>query len=334
MIQIKKAKRSAAKIKIGMAGISGTGKTMSALLMGYGLIKAAHPGMSEPDLWEKILVIDTENKSASLYAGKRVGSMRIGEFLTIEIGAPFTAQKYMDAIQAAQDAGVEYLIIDSMSHVWNAEGGMLEMQANVAKRTGNSYTAWRDVTPLFNQLMNKILQCDMHTVMTFRSKKEYAIEEENGRKKVTAKGMGITFREGNDYETTIFFELDQNHTAYATKDRTGIFDQRYFVISPETGKEIWEWLSTAEKPVPVPKPKKVEETHEADDEPPVAEAENDGEVTLEMVDQVIKARCAGMSKEDKKAFAQSVKEITGGVANYMTVTDPAIIVKLYEAFKD
>lgn len=297
--------------------------------MGYGLIKAAHPGMGDEEIWEKILVIDTENKSASLYAGKRVGSMKIGEFMTIEISAPFTAQKYMEAIQASENAGIEYLIIDSMSHVWNAEGGMLEMQANIAKRSGNSYTAWRDVTPIFNQLMNKVLQCDMHVVMTFRSKKEYAIEEENGRKKVTAKGMGITFREGNDYETTIFFELDQNHVANATKDRTGIFDQRYFVITPETGKEIYDWLSTAEAPLP----QVTKAVPAQDEENPVIPFSEPPIVTIDMVDQVIKERCAGMDKDQKKAFAMGVKEITGGVANYMTITDQAILDKLYNAYK-
>ena len=302
--------------------------------MGYGLIKAAHPRMSDEEIWEKILVIDTENKSASLYAGKRVGSMKIGEFMTIEIGAPFTAQKYMEAIQASENAGIEYLIIDSMSHVWNAEGGMLEMQANIAKRYGNSYTAWRDVTPVFNQLMNKVLQCDMHVVMTFRSKKEYAIEEENGRKKVTAKGMGITFREGNDYETTIFFELDQNHVANATKDRTGIFDQRYFVITPETGKEIYDWLSTAEAPLPqVTKAVPVHSEEDTTDTPQDVPFSDDPEITIDMVDEVIKARCHGVTPDQKKAIAAEVKSITGGIANYKSITDQAILAALYEKFK-
>ena len=298
--------------------------------MGYGLLKAQYPDMRDDDIWEKILVIDTENKSASLYAGKRVGNIRIGEFMTIEIGAPFTAQKYMEAIQVSEDAGIEYLIVDSMSHVWNAEGGMLEMQANIAKRSGNSYTAWRDVTPVFNQLMNKILQCDMHVAMTFRSKKEYAIEEENGRKKVTAKGMGITFREGNDYETTIFFELDQNHVANATKDRTGIFDQRYFVITPETGKEIYDWLSTAETPMPeVKKATKVQNEEEC----PSIPSNEEFSITMEMVDEAIKTRCAGVTPEEKKTIAQEIKSITGGTANYRAVTDKKILNALYEKYK-
>lgn len=331
MAQIKKASRQQVKVKIGMMGISGSGKTMSALLLGYGLLKATHPEMSDPQIWEKILVVDTENQSSALYAGIGVGGTRIGEFLTIDLEAPFTVDKYIDAINTAEDAGVEFLIIDSMSHAWQSEGGLLDKQATVAKRmNGQSYQAWREITPLYNKLIDRILQCNMHVVSTYRGKKEYALEEgDNGRKKVTAKGMGAQFREGADYESTVYFEIDQNHGAIATKDRTHLFDGQYFLISPETGKQIYQWLSTAAqapavvKAAPAPAPAVVEEAPAE----PVA-SEEDIAKAIGMVDAVIKEAAKTM---DRKELSAKVKSIAG-VANYKSVKDINILRQLYAAF--
>ncbi len=83
---------------------------------------------------------------------------------------------------------MEFLIIDSLSHAWSGEGGLLDMQASIAKRSGNSYTAWRDVTPLHNRLVDKILQCPMHVAATLRTKTEYVIEEDRQRQKEPAQG--------------------------------------------------------------------------------------------------------------------------------------------------
>ena len=334
MAIIKKAKRAQVYVKIGMMGISGSGKTLSALLLGYGLVKAAHPALSDPQIWEKILVIDTENSSASLYAGLQVGVTRIGEFLTIDIDAPFTVEKYIDAISAAEENGIEFLVIDSMSHAWQAEGGLLDKQNMVARRmNGQSYQAWREVTPLYNQLIDKILQCHMHVVSTYRGKKEYALEEgANGKKQVKAKGIGAQFREGADYESTIYFEIDQDHMAFASKDRTHLFDGQMFVITADTGRQIYAWLSSADQtppeivrttaPVQVAPPAPVEIDAEAD-----AQLAN----AIAMVDNVIKAYCANVSPEEKAAVGDRIKEICG-TKNYKKVTDINTLRALYAAF--
>lgn len=338
MAIIRKAKRGAVYVKIGMMGISGSGKTLSALLMGYGLLKAAHPELSDPQIWEKILVIDTENSSASLYAGLQVGVTRVGEFLTIDVAAPFTVEKYIEAINAAEENGVEFLIIDSMSHAWQAEGGLLDKQNTVARRmNGQSYQAWREVTPLYNQLIDKILQCHMHVVSTYRGKKEYALEEgANGKKQVKAKGVGAQFREGADYEATIYFELDQDHMAFASKDRTHLFDGQYILISAETGRQIYNWLSTADQTAPevvkvttapVPAPAQGSMTE------PVPGNTVDEELirAQNMVDEVIKAYTASVSPEERAAVGDRVKAICGK-KNYKTITDLDKLRALYKEF--
>ena len=328
MIQLQKAKRTMARIRVALGGTSGSGKTMSSLLLAYGLMKAAYPELSDAELWEKICIIDTENGSASLYVNMSVGPNRIGEYYTIPMGPPYEASKYIDSIHAAEQAGIEVIIIDSLSHAWIGEGGALDKQGKIAARTGNSYTAWRDVTPEHNRLVDTMLQSSAHIIANIRAKTEYTQEKNaNGKTVVKNIGMGLQMRDGVDFEFSTVFMLDADHVANATKDRTGLFDGKFFVITPETGKEIHQWLASGapEKPA-VPEIKKAEP--EA-----VTKPEENTSVTMEMVDKAIKAKCVGASAEDKRKVAEDVKSITGGVANYLSVTDPKVLQALYDKFK-
>src|SRR5574344_2583003 len=115
------AKRSKAKLRLAIDGPSGSGKTYSALLIAYGLCGD----------WSKVAVIDTERESANLYEDLCEGSKK---YLTGQINAPFTPQKYLEAIHACEDAGVEVIIIDSLTHAWTAEGGLLDIHSDVVKR--------------------------------------------------------------------------------------------------------------------------------------------------------------------------------------------------------
>lgn len=276
--------------------------------------------MKDNDVWEKICLIDSENESGSLYVGTTVGTTRIGEYLTINLTPPFTAQRYLEAITLAEENGVGFLIIDSLSHAWSGEGGMLDMQAKASQRSGNSYTAWREITPLHNKLVDKILQSSMHVAITLRSKAEYVIEENDRGKKAPRKiGMAPVFKDGIEFETTVFFELAQDHTVCASKDRTGLFDSQYFTISPKTGELIYGWLQSApdEPAAPDQKPEPAD-----DAEPSLASA----------VDSAIKKYCDGMDNQGKKKIAEEIRGITGGVNNYQTVSDPEILQKLLERF--
>lgn len=204
----------------------------------------------------------------------------------------------------------------------------MDVQGNIAKRSGNSYTAWREVTPLHNKLVDRVLQCPMHVAVTLRTKTEYVIEDNGQGKKAPKKvGLAPVFREGIEYEFTIFFELAQDHVASATKDRTSVFDGRFFTISPETGVEIFNWLTGAP----------------ANETPPLVATSAQGELAAdesdekslpELVDQAIKTHCTHMTREEKAAVASEIKEITGGTANYRAVTDEAILRRIYEKYKE
>jgi hypothetical protein len=228
-MQIRKAERKKAKLRLGIAAPSGAGKTYSALLLAFGL-------------GGKTGLIDTEHGSGDLYAD-------LGDYDIISISAPYAVSKYLDAIKAFEEAGYNTVIIDSLSHAWAGDGGLLDKQGKAADKTGNSYTAWRQVTPDHNKLVDSMLQSPCHIIATMRSKQEYVLETgENGKQKPKKVGMAPVQREGMEYEMTVMLDVDMNHIATASKDRTRLFDGQYFKITPEHGKQLLAWLETGATP--------------------------------------------------------------------------------------
>ena len=226
-MDFRKAERRKAKLRLGITGPAGSGKTYGALLIAQGL-------------GGKTVLIDTENGSGDLYAASF--SYDIGQ-----ISAPYTVQKYLSAIHDAEKANYEIIIIDSLSHAWNGEGGLLDMQGKIAdsSRSGNSFAAWRQVTPWHNKLVDMMLTSKCHIIATMRSKTEYIqAENERGKTEIRKVGLAPVQREGMDYEFTTVFDLSVNHMATVSKDRTSIFDGQIFKISEDTGKALKIWLET------------------------------------------------------------------------------------------
>ena len=122
------AQRKRAKIRMNIASPSGFGKTYSSLLVAYGITQD----------WEKIAVIDTENDSASLYS-------HLGRYKTLRLDAPYTPDRYVQAINTCEEEGMEVIIIDSITHVWKGTGGVLEFQ----NQLGGKYQDWAKATPLY-----------------------------------------------------------------------------------------------------------------------------------------------------------------------------------------
>lgn len=245
-MQLHKGQRSKAFLKLGVSAPSGGGKTLGALMIAFGLMKEQYPNLPDAQLWEKIAIVDTENGSGELYVGSEFGNLKIGEYNAITLRPPFEADKYTQALELCQEAGIEVVVIDSTTHLWSGEGGMLEQQSAAAKRSGNSYTAWRDVTPQHNRFVNAMLQMPLHIIATMRSKQEYVQQkdEKSGRTTVQKLGMEPEQRKGMEYEFTVFFEISADHNAFGSKDRTSMFDQRTFKITPEIGKQLMQWLNS------------------------------------------------------------------------------------------
>lgn len=317
-LQFKKAQRSQAYVKVGVSAASGAGKTLGMLLMAYGMMKEKYPGKSDAFLWEKIAVIDTENGSGELYVGAHVekSNLVIGEYNVVAVESPFTADKYINAIDLCEQNGVEVGIIDSASHMWEGTGGMLDKQNAVAKRSGNSYTAWRDVTPDHNRFVEKMLQCKMHLFVTMRAKQEYVQEKDSNGKTVVRKlGMAPIQRTGMEYEFTLFLEINAEHEAFGAKDRTSIFDQRSFIITPKDGGDLMKWLNSG---APM---KEVEKTLE------IGPAESKAPV-VDLKEEVI-ALCKQLGGSGNPVLMEHLVKVAPPKGNPNSLTDTAKIKELH-----
>lgn len=320
-LQLQKAKRIQAKLKIAIGGASGSGKTLSALLMAYGLVKAEHPDWSDDQVWDRIAVLDTENSSASLYVGKRVGPTVIGSYNVIDITPPFEEQTLIDALSVCEQAQIECAIIDSASAFWM---DALETQGKIAERTKSNFSAWKPVKNDQNKMMQAILQCRMHVISNYRAKIEYTQDVENGKKVVKSLGMGIIAEGNTSYEYTTMFMLDDKHEANATKDRTGIFDGQYFVITADTGRKLYQWMAEGEvAPPPAPVLQKAETA-------PI-EPDEQLQKAIGLVDALIKEKLK--NAELKPQVLELVVSIIGD-KNYKKCADINKLRELYSKLKD
>jgi hypothetical protein len=235
-ISIRKARRSATKLRILLTSPSGGGKTFGALLLAKGL-------------GGRTVVIDTEEGSSDLYD-------ELHEFDVIDLKPPFTPERYVEAISAAEAAGYEVIVVDSVTHCWSGKGGCLELVDDIAKAQfrGNTWSAFSVITPRWRAFVDAILRSSAHIICTGRSKTETAQVEDHGKKKVAKLGMKLEARDGLEYEfTTVLDLVHDGHYATVSKDRTGIFSGDPKPITVETGKRLAEWLAGAE-PAPAPKP--------------------------------------------------------------------------------
>ncbi|MBQ9433857.1 MAG: AAA family ATPase [Synergistaceae bacterium] len=229
----RKAERRKAKLRLALTGPAGSGKTFGALILAQGL-------------GGRIAMIDTENGSGDLYAN-------MCDYDVETLAAPYTVQKYLSAIYEAEKAGYDVLIIDSLSHAWSGEGGILDAhnQLTEKSKSGNSYAAWGKIMPMHTRLLEAITASKCHVVATMRSKTDYAqLQNERGRTEIRKVGLAPVQRDGVDYEFTVVFDLGMDHTVTVSKDRTGLFDSQTFTITQETGKILNNWLNSGSEAIP------------------------------------------------------------------------------------
>jgi hypothetical protein len=227
-MELKKATRKQVKLRLNISAPAGAGKTYSALRMAYGLCGD----------WTKIAVVDTENGSASLYSN-------LGEFNAIDMTAPFTPEKYTEAINMCVAAGMEVIILDSTTHEWNCILEENELLAQ-AKFRGNTWSAWSVTTPRHDKFLQSVLQCPCHVITCTRSKMDTVLVDNNGRKEVKKLGLKDQQREGWEYELTVSLNIDRDtHMAIPSKDRTNLFEGKNpFLITEETGALIKDWCNS------------------------------------------------------------------------------------------
>jgi len=252
-----RATKAASKLRMAVAGPSGSGKTFTALKLATYIAQA---------VGGRAAAIDTERGSMSKYAD-------LFDFDVLELGqdprdpTPFHPDRYIQAIAVAVQHGYAALVIDSLSHAWFGKGGLLEMVDAIAKRSksGNSFQAWGDVTPVHNAFVDAILSAPLHIIATMRSKTKYVIETNDRGRSVPRKvGLEPVQRDNLEYEFDLAGEMDMENTLLIQKSRCSQLAGQVIQKPDErVAQTLLVWLEAGRPPVqpvhqtPVPRPAEV-----------------------------------------------------------------------------
>ncbi|PGC93940.1 AAA family ATPase [Bacillus toyonensis] len=240
MFQVTEAQREKMKAVIGFIGCSGSGKTAGALLTAYGMMREAYLDIPEEEVWKKIGVIDTEHNRAKLHVGLVYEGTKIGSFLHIDFPPPYTTERYNAAVGTMKQAGVEVIIIDSLSHNWQGEGGIVETHSGMS---GNSFQNWGKLVPETTKLIKTLTQNDVHILTTLRTKTEYVVEQDaNGRMAPRKVGTKPVQKDEMEYEFMLNFVIDIEHVASTSKDNTQLFEGHPQKITADVGRKLYQWL--------------------------------------------------------------------------------------------
>lgn len=230
---IEKADRSKSKVCIALAGESGTGKTLSSIRLARGLV--GENG--------KIGYIDTEQHRASLYAGY------YGGFDVINLEPPFSPDRYEEAVKTFKDAGYDCVVIDSMSHEWEGDGGVLDMADNQTYASGKPMVGldkWCKPKIAHRKMMNFIMNSGMNVIFCYRVKYNM-IEgvDDRGRKTLVKSDTPTLVREPNaNYDITVDLCLNQQKIPQVAGKCPEALEWMFGreMLTEEVGANIIEWL--------------------------------------------------------------------------------------------
>jgi hypothetical protein len=236
-VRFRKAVKHGAKLRFAVCGPSGSGKT-------YTLLQLA------TELGGPIALLDTEHGSASKYAD-------IFEFDVLELHS-YDPLRLIEIIDEAAENQYRVLCIDSLSHFWVGKDGELDKVDRAARRmqSPNSFAAWKQVTPIHNALIDKIISAPLHVLVSMRSKTEWILDRDDRGKTVPRKvGLAPVMRDGIEYEFDVCGEMDQDNTLHITKSRCPKLSGGLF---PKPGRELADvlkqWLGTDAAPDQVLQP--------------------------------------------------------------------------------
>lgn len=229
--QARKAEKRKLALKILLSGASGSGKTYSALRLATGIINKTGGD---------IYLINTEGDRGEMYGNKF-------NYNIIDLPEPRSPENYMEAIQYCVDNGASVIIIDSLSHEWN----YLNEQVN--NMPGNSFNNWGKQKPRHRKLVDFIVETKVHLIATGRGKDEYVMENDEKTKKTQIKkvGVGVQQEKDTEYEYMVTFNIAQDtNVATAMKDNSGLFTNKYDVLTEKDGEALYDWANGGEERVP------------------------------------------------------------------------------------
>lgn len=297
----KKATKEQSYLRMNLHGPSGSGKTRSALEMGIALAEFSGGRMA---------MLDTERGSASKYS-------KVCDFDVQECAGNHHPQYLIDTINDAVDGGYKVLGIDSISHFWNGNGGFLELvDKEVAKmrsggKRGDSFAAWKNLTPLYNKMVNAILGAPVHIINTMRAKQEYVkeVNERTGKTEVRKVGLAPEMRDSFIYECDIEAAIDIEHNMLIGKTRCDELDgQLFHKPGRDVATILHQWLTDGGAPTAEHRKALVQ----AEDEP-----KSDDDIAAPLLEMAEKATTA----DDIAALLKAAKDANLQGATRKTVLD-------------
>lgn len=227
---VRKAERQGARLLIQLSGVSGSGKTYTALQMAYGLANKAA---------SKVVLIDTENRRGSLYADTLPGQ---AQFNIIDFYAPFSPSRYIEAIDAAVQAGAEVIVIDSITHEWESEGGC-EWIANQTR-----FPDWKRAKAEHKRFMTYMLQSPAHIIACTRAREKVDFSDPKNPRPL---GIQPIQEKNFSFEATVSLMMhDQGRHRDVLKcpaDLQGILGVPTGYLGVGEGMELRAWVDGAVK---------------------------------------------------------------------------------------
>lgn len=232
-----KARKDQRPLKMALFGPSGGGKTYTALRIAQVFANGG-----------RVALIDTERGSASLYSDEF-------DFDTAQL-TKYSVDDYVRLVRDADNAGYDVIVIDSISHAWEAAGGILEVVENI-KKTKNykdGMRAWADVKPIENRLWDAILDARASVIVTMRAKTAYEISrDERGKTTVEKLGLAPIQRADKEYEFDVVGRME-NAELVIVKTRCKALTARpvYNQPGPEFAGILKAWLANGAEPATPP----------------------------------------------------------------------------------
>lgn len=234
-----KATKKQAKLRLALEGPAGFGKTFTALTLAG-------------QLGDRTAFVDTEAGSASKYA-------HLFSFDVIELDPPFHPDRAVEAIEAAVGGGYDTVIVDSLSHFWQGEGGLLNIVDDVArtKYRGDSHRAWKEGGEIEQRLINAILRSPIHVIGAMRTKRDYVRSTDgDGKTKIRAAGTKTIQREEFDFEFDLVGRFEVPAVLTVMKSRCDTLPPETVLDKPgvEFAAKLSAWLDSGEANAAIERP--------------------------------------------------------------------------------
>lgn len=246
MFTFRKATRENVGLIIGLIGASGSGKTYTAMRLASGICGD-----------KPFCVIDTEAGRAKHYADQF-------NFDHGDLKPPFRPDAYAEAIMAADKAGYPVIVVDSCSHEWAGDGGILDWADDeLSRMAGDDYAkrervkmaSWIKPKMAHKAMVQKLLQVRAHLILCFRAEEKVEmVKNAQGKMEIVPKKSAIGLdgwmpvcEKNMPYELTASFLLMATHPGIPHPIKLQEQHKPLFPldkpITEESGKRLAAWAS-------------------------------------------------------------------------------------------